>query len=398
MVNENINIARVTRGIVIEDFGSALKMNGIVTDVLYVHPDGNGSTGLTWETAYTTFLAAYTAASSDVNDFTLILVSAGTFDFDIAGGQLIAKNIAIRGAGTGLTIFKNSHASNTYIFSVSRPFYLSECTLYRVGTCNGLVLTSGAKATLDGVYFDFISEAAAAGVAIDVTNAHANSFRDTTIIGDGANTIGVNLNISAGNVLERVFLGSCAVGAKIENAVSDRNTFHFVLFFECVLGLDIDAGNAQIFDQLVFHGCTTNIDDEVGDSYWAHIDGNYPIESLPQDLVGVTVADGAAGAYGAYVEIISAATNDGPFRIVGMKVEAEDAGHHALRLSADNGTTFFYEVNIEATAAQGQTFGINLPAGSEYIFNKGTQITAAWKSSDGNSEANLLWLQRQYLR
>ncbi|KKN18366.1 hypothetical protein LCGC14_0956580, partial [marine sediment metagenome] len=162
--------------------------------------------------------------------------------------------------------------------------------------------------------------------------------------------------------------------------------------------LDIDAGNSQHFENITFIGNTTNIDDEVGDSHWINIFGQFIIASLPQNLTGVTVADGASNAYGTYVEIIAAATNDGPFRIVGASIEAEDAGHHSIRLSADNGTSYFYEVNIDAAAAVAARVAISLPTGTEFIFNKGTQITAAWKSSNGNSETNLIWLQRQYMR
>lgn len=368
------------------------------TDILYVSPDGDGSDGSNWEKAYATFPAAYTAASDDVNDFTLIYVSPGTFDFAVTGGQAIAKNVDIEGAGTGITIFKNTHATNTHVFSISKPCKISECTIYRMTTSHGIVLTSGAMPELHNIIFDMGTEAAGAGTGLSMTSVNDGHFWNLDFHGDATNTIGIDINTSANNHFENINIADCAVGVKIQNAASDDNSFHVVDFHDNILGLDIDAGNIQHFENVAFIGNTTNIDDEVGDSHWINVFGNFIVASLPQDLSGVTVADGASNAYGSYVEIIAAATNDGPFRIVGATIEAEDSGHHAIRLSADNGTSYFYEFNIEATAAQSQRVAISLPAGTEYIFNKGTQITAAWKSSNGNSEVNKIWLQRQYMR
>ena len=368
------------------------------TDILYVSPDGDGSDGSNWEKAYATFPAAYAVASSDANSLTLIYVSAGTFDFAVTGGQAIAKNIEISGAGKGVTIFKNTHATNTHVFSVSKPFIIKDCTIYRMTTSHGLVLTSGCKPTIDNVEFDMVSESAAAGTALSLTSINDGHFTNLEFHGDTTNTIGIDINTSYSNHFKNIEVADCAVGLKIQNAASDDNFFHSVDFHDNTLAVDIDAGNIQHFENVVFIGNTTNIDDEIGDSHWVNIFGQFIVSSLPQDLTGITVADGSSNAYGSYVEIIAAATNDGPFRIVGALIEAEDSGHHAIRLSADNGTSYFYEINIEATAASGQRVAINLPAGTEYIFNKGVQITAAWKSSNGNSEVNKIWLQRQYMR
>ena len=368
------------------------------TDILYVSPDGDGSDGSNWEKAYTTFLAAYTAASDDAQDLTLIYVGPGTCDFAVTGGQAIAKNIHIEGAGKAVTIFKNTHASNTHVFSVSKPFKISDCTIYRMTTSHGIVLTSGAIPEIHDVIFDMATEAAGAGTGLSITSVSDGHFWNLDFHGDATNTIGIDLNTSASNHFENINIADCAVGLKIQNAASDDNSFHKIDFHDNTLALDIDAGNSQHFEDITFIGNTTNIDDEVGDSHWININGNFIVASLPQDLTGVTVADGAGNAYGTYVEIIAAATNDGPFRIVGATIEAEDSGHHAIRFSADNGTTYFYELNIEATAAAAQRIAISLPVGTEYIFNKGVQITAAWKSSDGNSEVNKIWLQRQYMR
>ena len=369
------------------------------TDILYVSPDGDGSDGSNWEKAYATFPAAYTAASDDVNDFTLIYVSPGTFDFAVTGGQAIAKNIAIEGAGIGVTIFKNTHVTNTHVFTVSKPFYITNCTIYRMTTSHGIVLTSGAQPYIENILIDMGTEAAAAGTGLSITSVSHGIFRNINIKGDSATTtIGIDINTSSHNHFDVIDIDECAIGLIIQNAASDNNSFHHTDFHHNTLGIDINAGNNQHFEDVTFVGNTTNVDDEVGDSHWININGQFIVGSYPQDLVGVTVADGAANAYGTYVEIISAATNDGPFSIVGATLEAEDSGHHAIRLSADGGTTYFYEVNIDVAAAVAQRVALTLPTGTEFVFNKGTQITAAWKSSNGNSEVNLIWLQRQYMR
>ena len=48
------------------------------TATLHVSPDGDGSDGLSWRTAYTTPPDAFDACSADANDLTLVLVAPGT--------------------------------------------------------------------------------------------------------------------------------------------------------------------------------------------------------------------------------------------------------------------------------------------------------------------------------
>lgn len=65
------------------------------TEILYVSPNGDNSDGSSWTKAYNTIQSAITAASADLNDYTLILVADGSYT--IAAQITITKHIEIRG-------------------------------------------------------------------------------------------------------------------------------------------------------------------------------------------------------------------------------------------------------------------------------------------------------------
>ena len=54
-----------------------------VTDTLYVSPNGAGTDGKTWASAYTTLQAALTAASTDADACTQIVVGPHAIYYDI---------------------------------------------------------------------------------------------------------------------------------------------------------------------------------------------------------------------------------------------------------------------------------------------------------------------------
>lgn len=65
------------------------------TAFLYVSPNGDNSDGSSWAKAYNLIESAITAASADLNDYTLILVADGSYT--IAAQIAITKHIEIRG-------------------------------------------------------------------------------------------------------------------------------------------------------------------------------------------------------------------------------------------------------------------------------------------------------------
>ena len=65
--------------------------NIIYDDAIYVHKDGDNSTGDNWEEAYTNINGAYFETSSDLNDKTIIFVGLGLFDINLEDQLDITK-------------------------------------------------------------------------------------------------------------------------------------------------------------------------------------------------------------------------------------------------------------------------------------------------------------------
>ena len=221
-------------------------------------------------------------------------------------------------------------------------------------------------------------------------------MEDVKVHGVVANTKGLLLDNVKLSDFESLEFHDCLIGLQITNAGSDQNLFARLLFHECTLGIDIDTGNTQIFERVEFLECTTNIDDEVGDHSWEHLEGEFSISQEPDDFTGVAVATHAnPNAWTTVpVEVRASATSTSPFRVVGVRAEANANEKFRLRLSHDGGATWFSDVMIEGTINESKREAADFPSGTDRIFNKGDQIVAAAKSESGSNQV-VVWLEIQ---
>ncbi len=121
--------------------------------------------------------------------------------------------------------------------------------------------------------------------------------------------------------------------------------------------------------------------------------GRFDIEILPDDFNGIAVTGGgAANTYGADTELLSAASRDNPFRIVGVHFEpdASPAEWYMVRFSDDSGATFYDILMFSGDKRE----GIAAPVGTEHIFNRGTRISCSAKSVSGNNDVKV-WVEVQ---
>ncbi len=374
-----------------DGFGPAT-VSRAITATLRVSPDGDGTDGQTWATAYQTPPDAFDAASTDANDCTLVLIAPATYDINMTGNPSWSANLEIRGTHRGWGLIQNGHGTATAVMRFTGRISLTDITINPGATAiDGVIITSDSP-RLRRVLLE-CEDATGAMTAITLSGGVMHAvLEDVEVHGAVANTTGLLLDNAVHNHFHNLQLHDCLTGIQITNGLSDDNEFHHIDFHDCALGIDIDAGNDQTFDDILFREGTRNVDDEVGDSQWSNVSGQFDVAILPDNLVGVTIATGAAGVYGADTELLSAASRDNPFRIVGYMLDPDAAPieWYQVRFSDDSGSTFFEVVQFISDRKE----GAGAPSGTEHIFNRGTRISGSARDVSGGDNVNI-WLQIQ---
>jgi hypothetical protein len=370
------------------------------TDVLYVSPNGDNTDGSSWAKAYTTIQGALNAASTDGDDMTLILISPHTTNYDIntTGDPTWTGNYILKGSHKNFAQIKNSHASATSIMKFSGKIALIDLNFNMGTNNNGVILTGGGFRCTD-CQFDGQS-LTSASKALGLEGASCIQFGrilECDFIGEGTTHMtAIYIDCVANSIFEIVNIHKCKTGIQIVNADSDFNMFDKIDIGDSGIGFDIDAGNEQHILNVRFHHNTTNIDDEVGDHTIQNIYGNQPITIEPDDFSGVTLSTGdGANLWGTNTEVRAAATSTVPFRVVGLSLEASASEKFRIRLTADDGTIYFEDLQFEGVAVGVVTEVSSFTTATEYIFNKGTQIKASIKSESVGVDTCLVWLKIQ---
>ena len=367
-----------------------------VTETLFVSPNGDDSDGLTWAKAFNTIQGALAVASTDADACTTILISphATNYDIDTTGDPTYTGNYEIKGSHRNWAKIKNTHGSATSIMKFTGKVSIEDVTFdCGTGSSNGVIITgSGSKGSrVRHTYFE-CENVTGAHTALEISGGTEYiRLEDVMVHGVVTNTKGLLLdNVKLSDCI-CVQFHDCLTGIQFTNAASDENRFKDIMFHESALGLDIDAGNLQIFDHVGFHDCTTNVDDEVGDHSWSDIHGAFPIDIEPDNTDGVNVACAAgADTWGTDTEVRAAVTSTKPFRIVGTHCEPDANRIFQVRFSADSGLTFFDQLQMSDSRRE----SVAAPSGTEFIFNAGTRISASVRDETGEGNVNI-WLEIQ---
>lgn len=370
-----------------------------VTKTLYVSPNGTSQDGLTIATAYQTIQEALDAASTDGDDLTLILISPHSTNYDIntTGDPSWSANVVLMGSFRNWAKIKNTHASASSIMKLTGKVGIYNLNFnLGSGSGNGIILTHGGY-SLDCC--QFVGEdltGAATAIHIDgATTIKHGCISNVHIDGHITHMKGILLDNAKHNHLEHLHIAECLTGIQIINSNSDGNIFEEVYIGNCALGIDIDAGNGQHFHDIDFYNCIRNIDDEVGDHQYLRVFDNFEISLYPDNFTGTTVnAHANPDTWGADTELLSAASRDNPFRIIGIQVEGSAAEKFRIRFSSDSGTTHYDDVHVEGEVNALKRQIIAAPSGTEFIFNKGTRISASVKSESGGNSV-VIWLEIQ---
>ena len=378
----------------INDGGSVV--GRAVTHTLYVSPNGNNTSGLDWDTAYNTIQSALDSASTDGDDCTLIQIAPHTtyYDINTTGDPTWSANVILKGTHRLWAVIKNTHASATSVFKFTGKASIEDIAIFTQGSVDGVIFTkSGFRARHCG----FNSEnTTGANESIHVDGSasitRGGIIQTVEFIGNKTNTTAIYIDQSKVNTFAGLNIHTCLKAIQIVDADSDQNYFKDLDIGDCTTGVDIDAGNNQHFTDINFHSVTTAFDDEVDDHLYHAIHGSFPITIYPDDFSGVTLtADGSADVYGADTEVRAGATASKPFRIVGVHLNPTITQGYKVRLSADSGSTFFDEYQVN----ERRNRGAKAPSGTDFIFNEGTRISASVKAESGGSDTLLIWLEIQ---
>ncbi len=368
------------------------------TAVLFVSPNGDDSDGSSWSKAYNTLQGALNAASTDGDDLTLIFVSPHETEYDIntAGDPTWTGNYVIKGSHRQWAKITNNHASATSIMKFTGKVALSDLNINLGTSVNGVIVTKGGF-RIDDCFFngEDLTSPATAIHADGATAIKNGKIRGCDIKGEATSThmTGILLdNAECADIID-TRIGYCVSGLQQVGANSNLNRYKNSEFCTCAIGANIDEGTAISFDDVLFYQNTLNIDDEVGGHIFKTIRGSFPISTEPDDFTGVAVntGDGADTWTASPVEIRAAATATKPFKIVGLNFEIGSSEKYRIRLSADNGSTWFDDFQIEDKKNQALSFSTN----TDFIFNAGTQITAESKSESAGVDNLNVWLKIQ---
>ena len=370
-----------------------------VTTTLYVSQNGDNTDGSSWDRAYNTLNSALDAASTDAQDDTAILLAPGTYDINTTGGPTWAANVEIKSAHRRWATITNSHASATSILKLTGKASISDLAFPQTGACSGVIFTASAFRIRRCGFNSSACTGAVKSIHIDGTAGTlvGGLIEDIRMIGHVSYTTGIYLDTVSYSDFNKIDAHFCLNGIQIVNVASDNNFFNTVDLGGCAIGLNLDAGNSQHFNDVNFHENTLNVDDEVGDHHWSGIRGEFPITNEPDNFTGVAVdtGDGADTWTASPVEVRAAVTSTKPFTIVGVNLEAGTAETYRVRFSADNGSTWFDDLQFDGVGVGVRTKSFSFPGGTEYIFNAGTQITAESKSESAGVDGLDIWLKVQ---
>lgn len=367
-----------------------------VTETLYVSPNGSGGNGRTWASAYTTIQAALDAASVDPDDATLIAISPHDtfYNIDTAGDPTWAANVILMGTHRTWAKVQNTNVGATSIMRLTgKASTINLNYNLGAGSVNGLIMTHGGFRVLRCQFVGEDLGGAATALHLDGATAKHGRVAGCDFKGHVARMTGILVDNIASSIFQDLRIHESLTGIQIVHADSDGNYFDNVDIGNCGTGLDLDAGNCQHFNDILLHGNTVNVADAtIGDHYWSNIRGEFPMSVHPDNFVGVTLtADIAADVWGADTEIRSAAAATKPFRIVAVYMDPDVAQWYRIRFTTAGGAPYYDDIMVNAAKRE----GVAAPSGTEYIFNKGTRISASTKAATGGNDTVQVWIELQ---
>jgi len=200
-----------------------------VTDTLYVSPEGSGTNGRTWASAYQKIQDALNAASTDSDKITLICISPHTtyYDINTTGDPTWTGNYILKGSHRNFTKIMNDHASATSIMKFTGKTALIDLNFnLGSGNCNGVTITHKGFRVYHCMFIgeDITGAATALELNGSSTIKHGK-IKECDIIGDGSLMTGLKIDNVGCMEVKDLRIGYCAKGIHQINTGSDLNLF-----------------------------------------------------------------------------------------------------------------------------------------------------------------------------
>jgi len=380
----------------VEDAKGVTASGRAFTETLFVSPDGDGSNGSSWDFAYTTIQDALDAASTDVNDATLIMIAptSSYYNINTAGDPTWAANVELRGTHRIWAPIRNIQSSATSILKFTGKASIKDLAIFQSsGAQNGVIFkASGWRVRQCGFNSETVT-GSSTSICIDGSSAQTRGgiMEDVQFQPNVGLSRCLHVDNSKVNEFRDIHIDGALTGIHITGA-SDENAFHGVDIGDSVLGIDIDSGQTQHFVGMNFHDNTRNIDDEVGNHTYNNIKGSSPVYIYPDDFTGINAPSHAnANEWGVLTQVVSLNAIDNPFRIVGVIFAPAVSQWSRVRITADSATTFSNEYMFDASRKAGNS----APAGTDFIYNANTKIEAQTKVVGTGPDAIPLWFKIQ---
>ena len=374
-----------------------------VTATLYVSPDGDNSNGTSWIKAYTTIQAALDAASTDANDVTLILVGphATYYDIGTSDDPTWTGNYEIVGPHRLWAPVRNTELDATSIMKFTGKVSISDMAFFSddENNADGVIFTkSGFRIRRCG-FNSADTDGANTSIHIDGSAAliRGGIIEDVQIVGHQTHTTGLYIDTGTINEFKDINFHDCLNGIQIINAASDTNFFRDIVFGDCTIALNLDAGNDQHFHDLTFHGCTTNVDDEVHNHVFNGISGELPIYVAPTGAAGgivgtsINIGEDEWEADTELIPVSGGIAPAKPFKVLGYILAPTTDKTIRIRFSADSGSTYFAEY-VGAATKKNKASGAG--DATDFIFNVGTRISASGYGGEA-AKTSEIWLEIQ---
>jgi len=381
------------KGLQENDLGSAIDGRAI-TATLYVSPDGDNSDGSTREKAFNTINGALDAASTDVNDVTLIMVAPHDtyYDIDTAGDPTWSANVEIMTTHRIWAVFRNTNAGATSILKLTGKASVTDIAFSQHGAVSGLILTKSGYRVRNCGFNSSVCTGAVNDIELDGSAGlmQGGKIEGCQFIGHASYTTAIHATDI--KVLEACDLNihGALVGISLNGASTVSNFFNHTDIGVCGTGIDIVAGTGTHFSDSNFHANTVNISEGVTtNNVWHDMHGEFAVGIYPEDRAGIEVTCGDT-VWGSDTEIRAAATATKPFKVIGYSLDPSHEESTLIRISADSGSTFF--VTDVFADKKGKASGGG--PGTDFIFSQGTRISASCLSPDTGRTVNV-WLEIQ---
>jgi len=292
--------------------------NIMFTDIIFVHIDGDNTTGNSWNTAYKSLHTALTLASNDSNDYTLIKLGSGDQDINQVGNPTYDCNVMIQGDDRPNTRIINTNALALSVIKFTGNVLL-DTIIIDCGDTNGIIfagevckiensLIQADSATANAIMVDF--HASVSSITINKVDFIGSLYQNYT----------TSLRMED-ITFSRIQSSNFWFGLKAIDIINSHYLeFTDISYNQIHTAINIDAISTNLFFTYThFRENINNINDSSNSAFFCQqhtILDQEIIRLVPPEMTGTELTGGvAAEEYGSWVNITTSSTALKPFKV-----------------------------------------------------------------------------------